>query len=285
MRDSSSVMPWLRSWSACCGRRRRWWRRAGARPAGHAQAFEGLRAGHLVHEVTVDVEHAGAVVLAIDDVAVPDLLEQGARRGRLGRRRGRLLAERHGAPTSSPPPLAARTVFGLRLFLLELLAARPLDGLLGLLGDQLALGLGVLGDAARLAAQVAQVIELGAAHDALADDLDLPDARAVEREHALDAFAEADLAHRERGVHAGVLAGDAEAFIDLQALAVAFLHLDVHAQRVAGLEARHRPLGLHLVDRRLADRVENVHRIHPFVTSLRSLRSAGGPTDRAAAAA
>src|SRR5262245_19039467 len=88
-----------------------------------------------------------------------------------------------------------------RLFLLELLAARR--G--GLLGAQLALGVDVLRDAARLAAQVAQVIELGAAHDALADDLDLPDVRAVEREHALDAFALADLAHGERGVHAGVL--------------------------------------------------------------------------------
>src|SRR5260370_28929248 len=65
------------------------------------------------------------------------------------------------------------------LLLLELLAPRPLGGLLGLLGDQLALGLDVLGDAARLAAQIAQVIELGAAHYALADDLDLPDQRAV----------------------------------------------------------------------------------------------------------
>src|ERR1044072_5769771 len=37
------------------------------------------------------------------------------------------------------------------LFLLELLAARPLGLVLGLLGDQLALGLDVLGDAARLA--------------------------------------------------------------------------------------------------------------------------------------
>src|SRR5712664_3226207 len=71
---------------------------AADRPAGHAQALEGLRAGHLVHEVTVDVDHAGAVVLAMDDVGIPDLLEQGA--WRRGRRRSRLLAERHGAPTS-----------------------------------------------------------------------------------------------------------------------------------------------------------------------------------------
>src|SRR5690349_22444752 len=63
----------------------------------------------------------------------------------------------------------AHVLLFLGLFLLELLAARRL------LGHQLALGLDVLGDAARLAAQVAQVIELGAAHDALTDDLDFPD--------------------------------------------------------------------------------------------------------------
>src|SRR5215470_3143723 len=169
---------------------------------------------------------------------------------------------------------------------LELFAPRPLGGFLGLLGDQLALGLDVLGDAACLAAQVAQVIELGTAHHALAHHLDFPDRRAVEREDALDAFAEADLAHRERGVHAGILAADAQALVDLDALAVAFLHLDVHAQRVARFETRHRPFGLHLVHRGLGQRIENVHRIRPFVTSLRSpWQVRGVPTDRAAAAA
>src|SRR5262249_2647861 len=137
----------------------------------------------------------------------------------------------------------AHASFGPRLLLLELLAARPLGGLLGLLGDQLALGFDVLGDTARLAAQVAQGVGAGAAHHALAHHLDFPDRRAVQREDALDAFAEADLAHRERGVHAGVLAADAQALVDLDALAVAFLHLDVHAQRVAGFETRHRPFG------------------------------------------
>src|SRR6185295_19942176 len=106
--------------------------------------------------------------------------------------------------------------------------------LFGLLGDQLALGLDVFGDAARLAAQVAQVIELGAAHHALAHHLDLPDAWTVQGEDALDTFAEADLAHGERGVHASVLAADAQAFVDLKALAIAFLDLDVHAHGVAG---------------------------------------------------
>ena len=47
--------------------------------AGQAQALEGLRAGHLVHEVAVDVEQAGAVVLAVDDVVVENLVVEGAR--------------------------------------------------------------------------------------------------------------------------------------------------------------------------------------------------------------
>ena len=42
--------------------------------ARHAQAFERLRAGHLVDEVAVDVEQARAVVLALDHVIVEDLV-------------------------------------------------------------------------------------------------------------------------------------------------------------------------------------------------------------------
>src|SRR5471030_2136544 len=156
----------------------------------------------------------------------------------------------------------------LRLFLLELLAARTLESLLGLHGDELALGVGVLGDATRLAAHVAQVIELGAAHDALTDDFDFPDAGTIEREHALHAFAEGNLAHGERRVHAVVLAGDAQAFVDLQTLAGAFLNLDVHLESVARFETGNWPLGLHFVDRLLADRVDNVNLSLPFVASI-----------------
>ena len=49
--------------------------------AGHAQALEGLRARHLVDEVAVDVEEAGAVRLRVDDVVVPDLVVERARLG------------------------------------------------------------------------------------------------------------------------------------------------------------------------------------------------------------
>ena len=52
-------------------------------------------------------------------------------------------------------------------------------------------------DLGGLAAQVAQVVELRAAHVTAGDDLDLLEDRAVQREGALDADAERDLADRE----------------------------------------------------------------------------------------
>src|SRR5690606_36019670 len=42
--------------------------------AAHAQPLERLRARHLVHEVAVDVEEAGAVGLPVDDVIVKNLV-------------------------------------------------------------------------------------------------------------------------------------------------------------------------------------------------------------------
>ena len=52
---------------------------AAHRAALGAQAVERLRAGHLVHEVQVDVDEVGLAVLALDDqVVVPDLLGEGA---------------------------------------------------------------------------------------------------------------------------------------------------------------------------------------------------------------
>ena len=45
--------------------------------AGGAQAVERLRAGDLVHQVAVDVQQADAVVLLVDEVALPDLVVQG----------------------------------------------------------------------------------------------------------------------------------------------------------------------------------------------------------------
>src|SRR5690242_7392554 len=58
-------------------------------------------------------------------------------------------------------------------------------------------------DTRALAAQAAQVIELGAAHFAAAHDLDGIDHRRIQRKHALHAFAIGDLADREVLLQAG----------------------------------------------------------------------------------
>ena len=53
--------------------------RAAHRAARQPQPLERLRAGHLMHEMAVDVEHAGAIRQPLDDMAVPDLVEQSPR--------------------------------------------------------------------------------------------------------------------------------------------------------------------------------------------------------------
>jgi hypothetical protein len=62
------------------------------------------------------------------------------------------------------------------------------------------------------------------------------DHRRQDREHPLNAFAEADLADGEILVEAGAGAGDADALVGLDALALAFLdlHVDADACRPAG---------------------------------------------------
>src|SRR4029077_2098102 len=82
------------------------------------------------------------------------------------------------------------------------------------------------------------VVELGAAHVAAALDGDLADGRAVGLEHALDALAVRDLAHRERGIESAVAARDHDTLVRLHPLTVAFHHLDLHHHGVAGLEVR-----------------------------------------------
>ena len=44
-----------------------------------AQALEGLRRRHLMHEMPVDIEQAGAVGLLVDQMVVPDLVVERAR--------------------------------------------------------------------------------------------------------------------------------------------------------------------------------------------------------------
>src|SRR5689334_19684039 len=106
----------------------------------------------------------------------------------------------------------------------------------GLLLASLAARVAALSDTRRLTGAATQVIELGATNGAAADDLDRVDGRRIEREDALDTFAEADLANGEVGADALVRAGDADALEILDTGALAFDHLDADAQRVAGAE-------------------------------------------------
>src|ERR1700682_5739519 len=96
----------------------------------------------------------------------------------------------------------------------------------------------LLDDAGRLAAQIAQVIQLGAAHLAAAHHGDRIDHRRHHREYAFHALAVGNLAHRETLIESAAGAADADAFIGLHAPAVAFDHLDVDDHGVAGSEFR-----------------------------------------------
>src|SRR5687768_3321894 len=104
-------------------------------------------------------------------------------------------------------------------------------------------------DAGSLAREVAQIVELGATHVAAALHGDRADRRAVRLEHALHAFAVRNLAHGERRVEAAIAARDDDAFVGLHALAVAFLHLHLDDDGVAGREVRNflvEPFGFEL---------------------------------------
>src|SRR5438874_4695600 len=100
--------------------------------------------------------------------------------------------------------------------------------------------LGLFDDAGRLAAQLTQVIQLGATHLAAAHNLDRVDHGRHHGKYALDAFAVGDLANGEALVEPAAGTADADAFIGLHAGALAFDHLDVDDHGVAGAEFRDR---------------------------------------------
>src|SRR6187402_1915488 len=83
-------------------------------------------------------------------------------------------------------------------------------------------------DLGLLAAEVPQVVELGATHVATGHDLDVVDDRAVHREGALHADLEADLADREGLAHAVTRAAQDDALEDLDTGAVSLRDVDVH---------------------------------------------------------
>src|SRR5262245_11015736 len=97
-------------------------------------------------------------------------------------------------------------------------------------------------DAGRLALQLTQVIQPTLPNLTTGDDLDPIDARRMQREGALDAHAVGNLAHGKGGAGAAALARNHHAFVNLDALLVAFLDDRVHANGVADPEAVERLL-------------------------------------------
>src|SRR5450759_971946 len=91
-------------------------------------------------------------------------------------------------------------------------------------------------DARRLAGQVAQIVELGAAHTTPAHDIDVGEHGAVQREDALDADAVGDLADGERLADTDAAAGNAHSLERLDALLLPFLDAHVHANGITGAE-------------------------------------------------
>src|ERR1700754_2934592 len=84
-------------------------------------------------------------------------------------------------------------------------------------GSALVTDFATLGDTRRLAGAATQIIELGATNGALADHFDRIDVGRIEREDALDALAERNLADGEARAHALVGTADAHALIGLDA--------------------------------------------------------------------
>src|SRR5215469_10790780 len=89
--------------------------------------------------------------------------------------------------------------------------------------------------AGRLAAQPAQVVELGAANVSRTHHFDLVDHFRVQRKDALNAMAEAHLTHREAGLRTFAL-GDHDAFERLETFLIAFLDFHLNSNRIARLE-------------------------------------------------
>src|SRR3990172_537593 len=89
-----------------------------------------------------------------------------------------------------------------------------------------------------LTPQVAQVVQLRAAHPAELHDLDLVDDRRMQRKDPLDPLSEGHLADRERRPRTAAANPDDKAFEDLNSLLVTLANLDVNANGVAGPEIR-----------------------------------------------
>ena len=93
-------------------------------------------------------------------------------------------------------------------------------------------------DTRRLAAAIAEVVQLGTTHVTTALHFDAGDQGAVGLECTFHAFAAGDLAHDKAAVQTTVALGNHHAFVGLHALAVTFDDVNVHNHGVAGSELR-----------------------------------------------
>src|SRR5436190_17468719 len=91
----------------------------------------------------------------------------------------------------------------------------------------------LLADACRFSGATAKVVELRPAHVALALDLDARDQRRVGLERPLHSLTARHLAHDERRVEPAIPFGDHDAFVCLDALAVALDDVDVDDDRIS----------------------------------------------------
>src|SRR5580765_363359 len=147
-------------------------------------------------------------------------------------------------PTSSTPATCTNPIRPSAFSIVRLARCRATRASRRAMGRRGASAGNLLGDdalgflhARGLALQIAQEVQLGAAHAGRPHDLDLLDRRRMQREDALDALAERDLPHRERGAQAAPVHADDDALEHLHAFLVTLADLDVHAHRVPGLHA------------------------------------------------
>src|ERR1700687_54207 len=110
-------------------------------------------------------------------------------------------------------------------------------------------------DLGLLATQLAQVVQLGAAHIAAGGDVDVVDVRGVDGERPLDTHAVAFLADGEDLTDTAALPANDDTLEDLDAFLGTLDHLHMHIHCVAGAEGRDI-----VAQRRLVDEVQRVHR-------------------------
>src|SRR5664279_4377834 len=122
--------------------------------ARRAQALEGLRARHLVHQMAVDIDQAGSIRRLVHQMVVPDLVVEGTRFCHR-------LTLRYAGLYLAPVALKKKGPNG-GPFMHSSMAAISLFG--GGLGGRFRPAGRLRLDARLLAAQTAQIIELGAAH-------------------------------------------------------------------------------------------------------------------------